>query len=87
VTYIERVLKAVDDPVWQEFRKSLKGKDTADKLRLLWVYWIKDQSNTRALQVDNYLKALARGGQLYPGVTFEQFRLETWESIEIRKVR
>ena len=87
MTYIERVLKAVDDPVWQEFRLSLKGKDTRDKLRLLMVFWRKDSSNKRALQIDNYLKALARGGQLYPGANFHQFIASGWEEMPVKRVR
>jgi len=95
VTYSEAVKKAVADPKWQEFRKSLKGISTYDKLRLLSEYYLDNINIYRhagvepcglecdvCLQVDNYIKALCRGGQLYPGeslwTVFEkQFHLGT----------
>jgi hypothetical protein len=36
------------------------------------------------VQVDNYLKALARGGQLYGGVSLEQALAWNW-NLRIRK--
>lgn len=70
---------AVNDDVWQEFRKSLKGKSTQVKLDELRQYWAKDHGGMNlaisacpvCIQVDNYLKALARGGQLHPGVSLQ----------------
>jgi hypothetical protein len=60
----------VQDPDWQEFRKSLKGKSTQIKLTRLQWWWIHNwfdslerQIRTRC-QVTNYLYALKRGGLL-----------------------
>lgn len=61
-----RIAEAVDDDAWQKFRYSLKGMSTDYKLRRLRDYLIScedDKSKVR-LRVDNYLKALARGGQI-----------------------
>jgi hypothetical protein len=87
VTYAERVREAVNDPEWQEFRRSLKGMDTASKINNLKDYyndqmaqferelethgitWIDDEHIE--IRVDNYLKALARGGQLPAGASLE----------------
>lgn len=59
---------AVGNPGWQEFRVSLKGKSTQDKLKLLLQYYddIYTQSGpaTKDVQVLNYLNALSRGGQI-----------------------
>jgi hypothetical protein len=77
--YMERVLEAVRDPEWQKFRKSLKGMDTASKLNNLRD-WYNDRPHTHepsgterhtckpCVQLDNYLKALARGGQIHAGI-------------------
>jgi hypothetical protein len=75
--YIQRVYEAVKDEKWQTFRKSLKGLPTQDKLDRLRDYWEDNHDHPAArysldldcnlcLQVDNYIKALCRGGQLYP---------------------
>lgn len=62
-----RIAEAVDDEEWQRFRVSLKGKSTMDKLWLLKAY-INDSTEEDEvdvlIRVDNYLKALARGGQI-----------------------
>jgi hypothetical protein len=55
---------------WQEFRKSLKGVPTSDKLKRLWD-WLEDIGTTsnqddKDIQVLNYLNALARGGVITP---------------------
>lgn len=62
---------AVKNTVWQEYRKSLKGLPTHSKLDKLevWLvappYGIASPSyEDRHTQVDNYLNALKRGGQL-----------------------
>jgi hypothetical protein len=74
-TYAQRVARAVDDPHWQRFRKGLKGLDTQRKLELLRDYsdmWNDDPEASDQeivavnLRVENYLKALARGGQIEP---------------------
>jgi hypothetical protein len=96
--YMERVLEAVRDPEWQKFRNSLRGMDTASKLNNLKEYYedhlaaIGSGDDEQELnewkkldvQVDNYLKALARGGQLYGGVSLEQALAWNW-NLRIRK--
>lgn len=69
----KRIARAVDDQTWQEFRLSLKGKSTQQKLDMLHDYYNKNHKGTDEdwletveIRVDNYLKALARGGQLAP---------------------
>jgi hypothetical protein len=98
MAYIDEVLSAVRDPEWQIFRKSLKGMDTASKLNNLRD-WYNDRThdyNAHApadeargvcsvcTQIDNYLKALARGGQLHGGVSLEQALTYDW-NLRIRK--
>jgi hypothetical protein len=81
-TYAEKVKKAVADPHWQQFRKSLKGLSTYDKLQRLGYYYCDNLDLDKhagiepcglecdvCVRVDNYIKALCRGGQLYPGET------------------
>lgn len=79
MTYSEAVKRATADPKWQEFRKSLKGTTTEVKLERLWDYYVNAACHIYpsdyepcgqcdiCVQVDNYIKALCRGGQLYPG--------------------
>lgn len=83
-----RIAQAVDDEAWQRFRVSMKGQSTLKKLNMLRRYYYShdggassfgmtlsekiEQANVR-IRVDNYLKALCRGGQLHPGVTLETF--------------
>jgi len=74
----DRIAQAINDEEWQEFRKSLKGQSTHQKVALLECYWIdkhkdgvvKDTHDDCAvcIRVDNYIKALCRGGQLVTGV-------------------
>lgn len=64
-----RIAQAVDDEGWQEFRLSLKGISTQDKLQKLVGYYNAGKlltDDTVYIRVDNYLKALARGGQIAP---------------------
>lgn len=85
--YQQRVLQAVKDPDWQQFRASLKGLDTRDKLIHLYAYWLlSDKSDEAKLRVDNYIKALCRGGQLYPGESFDTF-WNSYGELDIRKGR
>lgn len=64
-----RIAEAVDNEGWQFFRVGLKGKSTENKLKMLAMYmethwaWDKPDSD-EYIRVDNYLKALARGGQI-----------------------
>ena|ERR1700750_107783 len=66
------VAAAVDDEDWQKFRVTLKGTSTEYKLRMLREYLedenlnMGDDTAVVELRVDNYLKALARGGQIAP---------------------
>jgi hypothetical protein len=63
----------VNDDDWQEFRLSLKGIRTEQKLERLW-WWVLNMTGVDRegnstirrveVQVDNYLNALLRGGQL-----------------------
>jgi hypothetical protein len=72
-----RIAEAVDNEEWQKFRVSMKGIPTSDKLDKLREYHdgLNDNEDTSdeetvhaAIRVDNYLKALARGGQIAPVV-------------------
>lgn len=79
MTSIERVHQAVDNEEWQRFRRSLKGTSTEEKLTRLCVYYLDNAPHIYptdiepcgdcdvCIRVDNYIKALCRGGQLYPG--------------------
>ena len=60
------IAEAVDDQAWQEFRLSLKGLATVDKLARLREYFASgpDVPAVRMYRVRNYLGALARGGQI-----------------------
>jgi hypothetical protein len=62
----------VNDSAWQKFRLSLKGKPTHEKLEQLQ-YWRRQHlfcaehevlPRRHQVQIDNYLNALKRGGQL-----------------------
>jgi hypothetical protein len=55
-------LYCVEDESWQSFRKSLKGISTEKKLDKL--FWWRNWNRRSQVQVDNYLNALLRGGQL-----------------------
>lgn len=68
----EEIRWATEDENWQAFRMSLKGLDTRVKLaKLLSRYetWMRTEVDPRLrrrcqIQVDNYLNALKRGGQI-----------------------
>jgi hypothetical protein len=93
-----RIAAAVDDEEWQQFRLSLKGMDTQSKINNLREYYLdrivmlggRDDEESRKIcsdvctRVDNYLKALARGGQLEKGVSLEQALAWDW-NFKIRK--
>lgn len=56
---------AIRDPEWQAFRLSLKGLSTTEKLRKLRGWLARHSSSEKArIQVQNYINALKRGGQL-----------------------
>jgi hypothetical protein len=100
-----RIQQAVHDDDWQEFRKSLKGISTADKLDALQGYWESEAHNRTprphwlaykqgwseptdphfwsnvdiedcdvCIRVDNYIKALCRGGQIIRFITLSYVR-------------
>lgn len=60
----------VGDPKWQKFRRSLKGLPTTMKLDKLaeWrkghLFIFETPTRESQVQVDNYVNALKRGGQL-----------------------
>lgn len=86
---IKEVLQVVNDTDWQDFRVSLKGIDTEDKIRKLHHrYVVKKAASNRAeyVRIDNYIKALTRGGQLHPGESLDSVVASGWKP-RIRKVR
>jgi hypothetical protein len=63
----QEIQDAVKNEDWQEFRKSLKGLPTEDKLEELFEYLCTRTDipfATAQIRVDNYINALLRGGQL-----------------------
>ena len=64
------IQEAVNNDKWQEFRLSLKGLSTEQKLDRLENYCQQREQNGRGLarvevvRVTNYITALLRGGQL-----------------------
>lgn len=91
--YHQRIADAVSDPAWQEFRVSLKGRSTREKLAMLKVYYNKNVALTEGLalkrdqvdvRVDNYIKSLCRGGQLFPGESLASVTAKDWKP-RIRK--
>ena len=57
----------VGDEDWQAFRRTMKGMPTTVKLEMLDRWFLKnviEKPRRTQVQVDNYLKALKRGGQL-----------------------
>jgi len=78
-----RIAQAVDNEEWQKVRLSMKGTTTQFKMLTLRAYWntqlhghvVRDSDEHNIFQydcdvcirVDNYIKALCRGGQLSAG--------------------
>lgn len=56
--------EAVNDPIWQDFRKGLKGLATSTKLRRLSEYARSHRGERAKVQVSNYRNALRRAGLL-----------------------
>lgn len=94
-----RIALAVDNEEWQKFRVSLKGKSTTVKLRKLRLYHGDQDVATHdgatlgdidtsdcdvCIRVDNYIKALCRGGQLHAGESLQTARDCDWQ-LEIKK--
>jgi hypothetical protein len=85
------VQEAVSDQEWQAFRKSLRGMSTARKLHELHEYFViaeyrhSDYDSSDGpfekikVQIDNYIKALCRGGQLYPGESLQTALDNGWD--------
>lgn len=58
-----QVHTAVDDPNWQKFRESLRGKSSPNKYVQLLEWLVKrDYTEKSKIQVTNYVNALRRGG-------------------------
>jgi hypothetical protein len=55
---------AVMNKTWQQLRVSLKGIPTTEKLKALDEYLKTSTHPLKHVQVDNYINALKRGGQL-----------------------
>ena len=95
MSYKDRVAIAVNNDAWQKFRISLKGKTTEQKLARLKTYWWLSQDMEHfpcrflsiespdecvvCLRVDNYIKALCRGGQLFPGESLQSALKQSWD--------
>lgn len=79
------IASAVDNQGWQEFRVSLKGLTTREKLSRLKAYLNNGPGarDTRQVRVDNYLKALARGGQVTLSGPFQS----NFGHVKIKKVK
>lgn len=65
----DEILQAVADGEWQDFRLSLKGKSTEEKLEELRQWLARHTTSSGVgwksrIQVMNYINALKRGGQL-----------------------
>lgn len=62
----EQIAEAVNNEHWQQFRRSLKGLPTSQKLNELRNYWVNyNHVNEKVrIRVDNYINALRRGGFL-----------------------
>jgi hypothetical protein len=81
-----RIAQAVDNEGWQRFRVSMKGRPTHEKLEMLRDYYNRavdadlsvHMENVR-IRVDNYIKALCRGGLLYSGESLETALEAKWE--------
>ena len=68
ISFVSRynvIVHCVNDDLWQDFRLSLKGISTEEKLSMLesWIQTAADEQIAK-MQVDNYLGALKRGGQI-----------------------
>lgn len=65
----QEIDEAIKDELWQETRLSMKGVSTPTKLRIL-ENWRQANScddvlsRAASIQIDNYINALRRGGQL-----------------------
>lgn len=85
------IAEAVACNNWQSFRMSMKGQPTTLKLDRLkmWIRFPESINDDlccnvqrRNKQVQNYLNALARGGQIGPNSTVNKL---LWNDIEVRR--
>ena len=89
MTYAERVRVAVADPDWQKVRLSMKGISTDEKIKTLEMYYddhtrlsVSDEEfELVKIRIDNYIKALCRGGQLFAGMTLNTMLTNRWNPI------
>ena len=86
---MQQIWDAVADDNWQRVRISMKGITTEQKLKVCHLYYIEHASNQTEkrevdIRIDNYLKALCRGGQLYAGSGLDKALELNWK-LEIRK--
>lgn len=59
------IQQAVNDADWQNFRLTLKGRSTPEKLDMLFAHiQFNNVGHATSIRVDNYINALKRGGQL-----------------------
>jgi hypothetical protein len=83
----KRIAQAVDNEDWQKFRVALKGITTRMKLRMLEEYNDTEPHTGRheendcdtCIRVDNYIKALCRGGQLEAGESLDSAIKAEWK--------
>jgi hypothetical protein len=86
-----RIAQAVDNEQWQEFRLALKGTRTQTKLNRLKRYYevdgVRHPAHTQGIdladcdiciRIDNYIKALCRGGQLFAGESLQSVIDSGW---------
>lgn len=86
---MRQIWDAVDDDTWQKTRISMKGRTTKEKLEICKEYYEKynaEQTDSQEvdIRIDNYLKALCRGGQLFAGSGLEKALERNWR-LDIRK--
>lgn len=83
-----RIAQAVDDEEWQQVRLSMKGISTNEKLMTLrWYYGYGDHQSIWkectdcdvCIRIDNYIKALCRGGQLNSGESLKTVLAVEWK--------
>lgn len=86
---MQQIWDAVADDHWQSVRISMKGVSTQRKLEICeeyYSYHAGTQTEKREvdIRIDNYLKAICRGGQLYAGSGLDKALELNW-NLPIRK--
>lgn len=76
----------VQDAEWQRYRRAMKGESTEKKLDMLEQWRLLEENDNREIvgrahigmrcqcQIDNYINALKRGGQLNMDLTIKRER-------------